>query len=387
MKWSFRVANILGIDLKIHVSFFLILLLGAMQWSSYGVRGMAFGVLLMTLLFLCVTLHEFGHSVVAQRLGIAVREIVLLPIGGVALLSRNPDKPMQELLIAIAGPAVNVVIGIGLAIYLGMYSALNGINPITLIQAAGSGPSWQTLLVWLLNANIILVLFNMIPAFPLDGGRVFRALLGFFMPWSRATSISTGIGQILAIGLGILAIFTGQIFMAIIAILLFLAAGATRADENVRTFLSTRRIGDVYNRNAMTLDESEHVSRVVDYLLTSYQPDFAVLRQGQLIGVVSRDQVLQSLANSPDDEPVWRVMVQAIPQVQAWQPIDQVRQTMAEQNSRIVAVFDGVNYLGLVNADDLAEALVLISCVQRHESMRPRPLPPPLPPQYQPRPA
>ena len=110
MKWSWPVARFAGIDVKIHATFVIILVLGAMQWSGFGIPGMAFGVLLMLLLFTCVTLHEFGHSLVAQRFGIAVREIVLLPIGGVALLARNPSKPLHELLIAAAGPAVNVVL-------------------------------------------------------------------------------------------------------------------------------------------------------------------------------------------------------------------------------------------------------------------------------------
>ncbi len=382
MKWSFKVANILGIDLKIHISFFLILILGAMQWKSFGPGGMAFGIVLMSLLFLCVTLHEFGHSVVAQRLGITVREIILLPIGGVAMLSRNPDKPVQELLIAVAGPAVNIVIGAAIAIYLGLYSIVNHLNLVGLIHAASAGPSWQALLVWLLNANIMLVVFNMIPAFPLDGGRVFRALLGFFMSWRRATSIATSVGQFLAIGLGMLAIFAGQIFLGIIAILLFMAAGATRADENARTFLSTRKIGDIYNKHALVLDESDHVSRVVDYLLTSYQPDFAVIRQGEFLGVVSREQVLHSLANSPLDEPVWSVMVRTVPHVQSGLTIDDVRQIMAEQQSRVVAVFDHDTYLGLVNSDDLPEALMLITYEQRHQEIQQpiaAPAPAPLP--------
>jgi Zn-dependent protease len=190
MRWSFKVARIMGIDLKIHVTFFLIILLGAMQFSGHGTSGMLFGVLLMSLLFVCVTLHEFGHSVVAQRFGIIVHEIVLLPVGGVAMLARNPDKPMQELLIALAGPAVNVVIALGLGTYLGLYSYASGLEAKWLLQAASAGPSWQTLLVWLLNANVALVVFNMIPAFPMDGGRVLRGILGFFMRWGTATRIA-----------------------------------------------------------------------------------------------------------------------------------------------------------------------------------------------------
>src|SRR5512147_1121877 len=133
MKWSWPVARFAGIDVKIHATFLIILVLGAMQWSGFGVPGMAFGALLMLLLFTCVTLHEFGHSLVAQRFGIAVREIVLLPIGGVALLARNPSKPLHELLIAAAGPAVNVVIVAVLAAVLGMRVTAADMDPRMLL--------------------------------------------------------------------------------------------------------------------------------------------------------------------------------------------------------------------------------------------------------------
>lgn len=204
MKWSFRIARVLGIDVRVHATFFLIILLGAMQWRHFGTQGMLFGSILMLLLFLCVTLHELGHSVVAQYYGIRVRQIVLLPIGGVAMLDRNPDRPLQELLIAIAGPAVNVIIAALLMGLIFWQRVGNGMDIQALLQTASAGPSLDGLLIWLLNANIVLVLFNMIPAFPMDGGRVFRALLGFFMEWGRATSIAAGIGQFLALGLGLL---------------------------------------------------------------------------------------------------------------------------------------------------------------------------------------
>src|SRR5689334_8786791 len=118
MKWSFRIARVFGIDILVHFTFFLIVIIGASQWSRFGVRGMIFGAGLWLLVFLCVTLHELGHSVVAQHFGIPVKQIILLPIGGVAMLGKNPDRPLHELLIAIAGPAVNVVIAIFLAIAL-----------------------------------------------------------------------------------------------------------------------------------------------------------------------------------------------------------------------------------------------------------------------------
>src|SRR5581483_5051654 len=175
MNWSFRIARVAGIDIKIHATFVLILLLGGWQWGSrFGPAGVLFGVLLMLLLLVCVTLHELGHSVVAQRFGVPVRAIVLLPLGGVALLSRNPAKPLHELLIAAAGPLVNVAIAIVLLAATGTTNVLGVLDGQGLIEGQLPGPSLQLLLAWLLAANASLVIFNLIPAFPLDGGRMLR---------------------------------------------------------------------------------------------------------------------------------------------------------------------------------------------------------------------
>ncbi len=376
MRWSFKIASIAGIDLRVHATFFLILVIGAVHWLGFGVSGMLFGMGLMMLLFLCVTLHEFGHAIVAKRLGIAVREIVLLPIGGVAMLSRNPDRPMQELLIAVAGPAVNVVIALVLGLYMSSGSII-GLDPAVLAQLNQAGPSFQTLLLWLLTANVMLVLFNMIPAFPLDGGRVFRALLGFLMSWGKATDIATGTGQVLSAGLGLLAILSGNMLLAIIAVIIFMAAGSTRADERARAVLSSRRVGDAYNRYALYLDETDRVSRVIDYLLTSYQPDFAVVRKGELLGAVTREQALASLARGNEDELVTQVMSRDIPHVRASQMLEQVRQTMEERSTRLAAVYDGETYLGLISAEDLAEAMIVIGHMKRRRAMarQPEPIP------------
>lgn len=375
MKWSFKFATVRGIELKIHATFFLIILLGAMQWKSFGPTGLIFGAVLMAVLFACVTLHELGHSLVAQHFGIRVREIVLLPIGGVAMLERNPDKPLQELLIAVAGPAVNVVIALLLGLYLGFYSLTSGINPQTLLHVASSGPSLNALLIWVFNANIMLVMFNMIPAFPMDGGRVFRALLGFAVDWSTATKVSSILGQILSIGLGLLGLFTGNIFLPLIAVMIFFAAGASREDEQARAVLSTRRIGDIYNKYAITLSETDTVSRVVDFLLKSYQPDFAVTRDGQLLGVVSREHVLRSMRRSLADEPVTNILVRDVVTVDASASIEEVREQMVARQTRLAAVYEYGKYLGLVSEDDIAEALVIIAFEHRRQPAPALPLP------------
>lgn len=365
MKWSWPIARFAGIDVKIHATFLLIVVLGAMQWSGFGPTGMVFGALLMLALFLCVTLHEFGHGLVAQRFGIPVREIVLLPIGGVAALARNPSKPLHELLIAAAGPAVNVVLAVVLSLMLGLHASWNELSAEHLLKAFGAGPSLATALIWLLNANIFLVLFNLIPAFPMDGGRILRGLLGFMTDWGRATRIAAVTGQVIAVGMFLLAIFGGQIMLGIIAAFIFLAAGSTYAEEQARAVLSTWRVGNAYNKHALTLTEHDRVSRVADYLLTSYQPDFAVLRGRELVGVVLRDQVLEALRTMPMDATVDRLMIRDVPRVPADMPLHTVTEQMRDAQSRVAAVYHGSHFAGLVSAEDLAEAHLVLAFVQR----------------------
>lgn len=369
MRWSFTIARFADIDLKVHVTFLLILLLGAWQGQAHGWAGAMFGAGLMLLLFVCVTLHEFGHALVAQRLGIRVKEIILLPIGGVAMLSRNPDRAWHELVIAAAGPAVNVVIA---GVLIGAL-ALAGHWPVR-IDAYLEGmfrPSVLGGAMFLLHANIALVLFNMIPAFPLDGGRIFRALLGFVMSWGRATRIAAFTGQMLAVALGALALWTGHIFLGIIAVLIYMSAGATQADERARSVLSRLSVGRAYNQYAITLGEHHRVSDVAQLLITSYQQDFAVLRGGSaLLGVVVRDRVLEALEKYDSDPSVTEIMTRDIPLVDARLSLEEVRQKIGDCEAQVAAVFDGPRFLGLVSSDDIREAFAVLSFVGRQNQRR-----------------
>ncbi len=198
MRGSFRLLRIAGIDLRVHFTFPLVLLLGAVQWGDrHGAAGALFGVVLMLALFACVVLHELGHSLVARRLGIPVREIVLLPIGGVAMLVRTPRRPLHELLIAAAGPVVSGLLALAFAgLLAGAYPGLGLVDARRLVDPQLAVPALRTLLAWLLTANLGLLLFNLIPAFPMDGGRMLRALLATFLGFQRATRIAATLGQI-----------------------------------------------------------------------------------------------------------------------------------------------------------------------------------------------
>ncbi|MBK8594130.1 MAG: site-2 protease family protein [Holophagales bacterium] len=377
MKWSYSVARVSGIDIKIHATFALILAYGAFRWGfpkgldgASSLAGAVFGMGMMILLFACVVLHELGHSLVAQRFGLTVREILLLPIGGVARLEKNPEKPLHELLIAAAGPLVNVAIAVVLFFVGGLAVNFGVLEGGSLLPTADGPPSLVTLWGWLFTANVALALFNLIPAFPMDGGRILRAALALKMGFSRATRIATGVGQAIAFAFGLFGVLTGNLLLVVVAFFVFTGAGQERSEEQARTVLTTLRVGDAYNKHALTLAPGDHVSKVVDYILTSYQPDFAVMQGSGFLGVVTRDDILKTLATEVTDLYVAGIMRRDVLTVQATQGLDDVRRMMGEKGERIAAVVQDEAFLGLVSAEDISEALVVSTFVQLRDRRR-----------------
>jgi Zn-dependent protease len=265
MNWSIKLGKIKGIDIKVHLTFILILVWAAYQWgvsTGKGLEGALFGVVVTLLLFLCVTLHELGHSFQALRFGIPVKDITLWPFGGLAQIERMPEKPRQELLIAIAGPLVNLVIGFGLLLVSQVLQIQGWLAIDQLFQVLGD-VSWQGLLAYLIMANFALALFNLLPAFPMDGGRVLRALLAMRMDHAKATRWAVGIGQTLAWGLGLWGFTSGGYTLILIAIFVYLAAGQegkTSAIKNVLGDLKVAPGADPHPGRAVAARHGTHLA-------------------------------------------------------------------------------------------------------------------------------
>ena len=227
MNWSLPLLRLRGIEIKVHATFALILVWAAYNWgfgTDAGLEGALFGIVATLLLFVCVTLHELGHAVAAQRYGLVVQDITLLPIGGVARIDL-PRNPRQELAIALAGPAVNVAIAAALLLAGAVVQATTIERPARLMDAMQES-RWADLLPYLTVANIGLVLFNAIPAFPLDGGRVFRALLALRTDYRRATRIAVALGQGLAVLFGLAGFASGDVVLIVIAFVVWFGAMA-----------------------------------------------------------------------------------------------------------------------------------------------------------------
>lgn len=303
--WSLKVATVSGIPIRLHFTFLLMII----WFAASSFAGTGANLVLFTLgLFFCVALHELGHALVAQRFGYTVSDIVLYPIGGIASIEQSP-RARHELLIAVAGPAVNVVIALIIA---GVLAAIGQLPDISQIQAGTVGGFDKRPIWLLLYANIALVTFNMIPAFPMDGGRVLRALLALRLGKSRATRIAAGVGQLVAVlmglyGLGVLGrpfahipFFPapGNFSLIIIALFVFFAASQEARMDQSSEVVEDAVVSDAMVRHFETLGPGDSLRRAADVLIATSQQDFPVVHGDEVVGVLSRDQLLRGLAQA-----------------------------------------------------------------------------------------
>lgn len=354
MKWSVRLARVSGIDIRVHVTLALVLPLGALQYGQHhGARGAWFGLLFMTCLFGCVALHELGHSLMAQRLGLRVKEIVLLPIGGMARLSRGPSSPQHELLIALAGPLVNALLAcVGVAV------ALIAFGPHAVLSEAFRdfhqlGPSFAGLLSGLILANVMLAVLNMVPALPMDGGRVARALLTIAWGGARATLVASIFGQLLAGLVIVAAIYSQQILLGILGGLVFVAAYNERRISRIRIALGRFTAREVVGSAQLTLAPDDPIGLAFEHVLSTPQTHFAVLQGRQLVGTISRAQIVSAAASRGPSAFVAGSMHSEVTRVDADLPLVEVQDRVSEADGRPAAVFQGEAFLGLLTYEDL----------------------------------
>lgn len=379
MKWSLRIARVSGIDVRVHATFAFALAYFASAFSgSNGLRGALFGVILLCSLFVCLTLHELGHSLVAQRFGVGVSEILLLPIGGVARLKSEPKKPVHELLIALAGPLVNVAIACGLGLALVHYA------PDSLLDlrdvAQFSEPTALGLARWLFVGNATLAVFNMLPALPMDGGRVFRALLSFALGRSRATRIAAGVGQLIAlvlVGYGLLENSPNSSMLALVGLFVFVGAGQERAAVRAADLLRELRAGEVCDPHALIFAPHEQVGHVLDALVRSAQSHFAVFYGKELVGTVTREQVLSAAPRVGLTAPLASLMRREFFAVDAGTPLDEVRRHLLELGGRPVVVRSLSGYAGVLGFEDLQRIAQVAERLAQAGIRRPDPVPDP----------
>ncbi|MCU0303406.1 MAG: site-2 protease family protein [Thermoanaerobaculales bacterium] len=274
-SWSVRIASVRGIPIEIHASFLLLVVfMGWRTTTSAGLAAAAAEQVLVLAVFVCVALHELGHAIVARRNGVPIAGITLYPFGGVARMARRPPQGMVEVVIAAAGPLVNLAIAATILVVSGG-------------AAAGmSGGLWSRLVGMLLWANLILAFFNLLPAFPLDGGRILRGLLTLRLGWIRATVWAGSIGQVAAA----LLLLLGVIFdpwLILAGILILPAANAELRYALLLRQLAGRRVGDLVRGELITVDGAATISEVSELSVASPLADFLVSDRGRVVGYLS----------------------------------------------------------------------------------------------------
>ena len=355
MLWSIPIARIAGTVVRIHVTFLLFLIwIGGAQWRLGGQEAALEGVLFMVLLFACVLAHEFGHILAAKRYGIRTPEVTLWPIGGVASLERIPDNPREELVVAVAGPAVNVVIAGLIILSLGM--ALDTAAMTELENPRAS------LMARLAAANIFLVVFNLIPAFPMDGGRVLRALLAMRMNHVEATRIAARIGQSAAFLFALAGLFLNPM---LIVIGLFIYLSATAESQHVAFKDATLglpvRAGMV--SPVEVLSTASSLDDAVDLMLRTSQKEFPVVDgSGFPRGLLTRDGLIVALRQGGPATPVLEVMTRDLPTVLDWQPFDTAVALLHQTKAPALLVLDaGQQLVGLLTAENIGEMMMVRS--------------------------
>jgi len=352
MSWSFPIGAVKGTVIRIHLTFFLLLLwIGGVHYAQGGWDAAIGGVVFISLLFLCVLLHEFGHVFAARRYGVQTPDITLLPIGGVARLERIPEKPSEELVVALAGPAVNVVIAAALFLALGGLPSADAAE----LQNPGVG-----MVARLAMVNVFLVLFNLIPAFPMDGGRVLRALLAYRLGYARGTQIAASIGQVVAFGLGLLGLF-GNPLLIFIALFVYLGAASEASAVQMREVSRGLIVADAMVTRFESLSPGSRVADAVECLIRTTQHEFPVVDgAGRLRGVLTRDDMIRALRESGPETPVLEVMRRDVPAVHHRGSLEAALRTMQEQRLPALGVVDSLGRLvGLITPENIGEMMMV----------------------------
>ena len=357
MKWQWKLGNFAGIDVYVHATFLLLIgWVGYSHWLEHQNWGQVFnGILFILALFGCVILHEYGHALTARKYGIKTRDITISPIGGVARLERMPEKPIEELWVALMGPVVNVVIAAGLFAYLYLTSSLVPLNELTV--ASGS------FLERLMTVNISLVLFNLIPAFPMDGGRVLRALLAMRMDYVKATQIAANIGQGMALLFGLIGLF-GNAMLLFIAFFIWIGASQESSATQMKNAISGIPVGRAMLTDYKSLSPRDPLSRMAQLILAGSQHDFPVIDEDRVVGIVTRDDFLAALTQHGQNIAISAVMRNDPPAVDSYEMVESALVRIQESGVPALPVTHAGQLVGIVTAENITEYLMIRSALK-----------------------
>lgn len=357
--WSFKLAQVRGIDIYVHGTFLILLAWIALTHvlAGHAIAAAVEGVLFTIAVFAVVVLHELGHAFTAARYGVRTRDITLYPIGGIASLERIPENPRQEFLVALAGPAVNVAIAAVLGLFLSLAKLPAGIESVHVV-----GGSFLAKLMWV---NLWLAVFNLLPAFPMDGGRVLRAVLALRMGRDRATEMAARVGQVMALGFALLGLF-GNPMLLFIALFVWIGAQSEASLVRLRSLMHDVPVRDAMMREFMVLAPSTRLVDVIDDIVTRGHSAFPVVRDGRLIGVVTKNGVLGALAEVGANSSVLAAMNDRFEIADPGEMLEPALARLeAKRGEALVVARNGVIF-GVVTPGTVGELLTMRQAARAH---------------------
>jgi len=356
MKWSIRIGRFSGIDVRMHITFLLLVGWVALVYWRQGqsVSAAVAGVAFILSVFLCVILHEFGHALAARRYGIKTRDIILLPIGGVARLEKMPTNPLHELCISIAGPAVNVVIAAALFIWLKLSASF---DPLA-VMTTTTGPFFERILV----VNLFMIVFNMIPAFPMDGGRVLRAVLAMRSGHRRATQIAASIGQGIAVFFGVIGLFYNP-FLMFIALFVWFGASQEARTAQLQSAVDGIAVQQAMLTDFRTLDKNDSLDRAVKLTLAGSQKDFPVIENGRVEGILTQADLMNALSDQEKFPTVSSAIQHKVEAVESFDMLDAAFDKLKNCDCQTLPVTLNSRLVGLLTMENLSEYLRIRAAV------------------------
>jgi Zn-dependent protease/predicted transcriptional regulator len=372
MRWSFKIGRIAGIDVYMHLTFLLLLAwIGYMYYAPrQSVEDAFWGIVYILTIFVTVVLHELGHALAARRYGIETRDITLLPIGGVARLERMPKEPWQELAVAVAGPLVNVVIAAGLLVGIlatGGSPLPEAVNPENSLFV---GTFAQRLLV----VNVWLVVFNAIPAFPMDGGRVLRAFLAMSMDYAQATSVAAVIGQGIAFLFAIVGLLGGNFILLFIALFVWMGAAGEASVAQLQAAIAGIPVRRAMIEEFVTVRPESELREVANHVLRGFQVDYPVVdADNHVVGVLPQAELLAGLSSDGPSAPVGRFMRTDFKTAAPNEMLDRAVSRLQEGTCPVLPVLDDGRLVGLLTAENVGELVMIREAIKARRDRYPRP--------------
>lgn len=355
MRGAYKLLSIRGINIFIHWTFLLLIGWVLLVNASMGnnIEQLTWSVLFILAVFACVALHELGHALTAARFGIKAKNVILLPIGGIASLEKFPDNPQQELAISIAGPFVNIVIA-GLLWLIALPHTAFFETPQNASIMHGHDFLYNLRIV-----NIGLAVFNLIPAFPMDGGRILRALLGFKLNYIEATSIVTTVGKIIAVTFIVLGILFINPFLPVIGIFIIFSAGTEEYYLRLKSLVQGIKLNEVLMYDYNSLQANMTVQEAANILNSNHSKYFVLMDGVNPVGAINRMEIVKAIAEMNYKEPLKNLVKEKLQYLNGNKEVETVLEKLAHNDERIYPVMDNSHFLGVVNLNHIIEYLLL----------------------------